>query len=262
MQEQAEIFIFLYTSYRGQCAVVCPQSQLLDQYEEAHLVQPSLVPTPSQYPSTSDRSSWSYSTTSWGMWSTATPSRPPTPICPMWCATPRCGRRRSCAAENALKLLSWQCIDWNDLKIHCKETPNKCSQLNYGRWFEDSFEIPIGEKPKNANMSSLGQEIWGDLWKCTMNCIGEKCNQCKYEKLNKCNLREFASSRSCHLRTHFKNTPEKSQTHVMSVTFHPARQKIWPDIWIDTVVEKSQKYNQCEYEKLNKCNLCDFAFSR
>ena len=64
MQEQAEIFIFLYTSYRGQCAVVCPQSQLLDQYEEAHLVQPSLVPTPSQYPSTSDRSSWSYSTTS------------------------------------------------------------------------------------------------------------------------------------------------------------------------------------------------------
>ena len=44
MQEQAEIFIFLYTSYRGQCAVVCPQSQLLDQYEEAHLVQPSLLP--------------------------------------------------------------------------------------------------------------------------------------------------------------------------------------------------------------------------
>ena len=159
----------------------------------------------------------------------------------------------NCFLDNALIEMIWKyivkkrqinapkSIMAGDLRIHLKYTLEKSQKMRIcllsGRKFEETF-------------------------KCTMNCIGEKCNQCKYEKLNKCNLREFASSRSCHLRTHFKNTPEKSQTHVMSVTFHPARQKIWPDIWIDTVVEKSQKYNQCEYEKLNKCNLCDFAFSR
>ena len=57
------------------------------------------------------------------------------------------------------------------------------------------------------------------------------------EKSNKCNLCDFASSRSCHLRTHLKNTLEKIQTNVPSVTRHPSRQKNWPYIWIDTEEE-------------------------
>ena len=47
-------------------------------------------------------------------------------------------------------------------------------------------------------------------------------------------------SQSFYLKTHLKNTLEKSQPNVTTVTLHPSSQTIWPDIWIDTV-EKSQK---------------------
>ena len=134
-------------------------------------------------------------------------------------------------------------LEKGHLNMHRKETSNKCSQINYGRWFEDSFENTQWRKAK-------------------------KCNQCEYtfsrtdnlkthfkmhsgEKSDKCNFCDFASSRSCHFRTHLKNTLEKSQTNVTSVTLHTCRLTIWPDIWIDTV-EESQKCNQCDYEQAHK----------
>ena len=126
-------------------------------------------------------------------------------------------RSGECSFKN-LKLLILQCI-W-------KKKSTKCFS------HEDS----------SANTQSTTVE-WRNA---------KKCNQCEYafsragnlrrplkkyngEKSNKCNLCDFASSRSCHLRTHLKNTLEKSQTNVPSVTWHPSRQKNWPDIWKGTV---------------------------
>ena len=76
----------------------------------------STLPTPSQSTSTSDRSSWPSSTSSWWRWSTATTSRPPTPLCPIWSTMPRCGRIRSSAAEN----------DRRPLKNYNGEKLDKC----------------------------------------------------------------------------------------------------------------------------------------
>ena len=54
----------------------------------------------------------------------------------------------------------------------------------------------------------------------------QKCNQCKYEEPNKCNLCDFAFFRACYLRIHLKNILEKIQKSVTSVTLHPSRQTI------------------------------------
>ena len=98
-----------------------------------------------------------------------------------------------------------------------------------------------GEMPKNAtnaNMPFLGQAIWGDLWKSTM---------------------------------------EKSRTNATCVTLHPLGHAIWGHIW-KTYWRKVKKCNECDlasfqaniltrhlnrysvnihrWEKSNKCDQC------
>ena len=74
----------------------------------------------------------------------------------------------------------------------------------------------------------------------------QKCNQCKYEEPNKCNLCYFAFFRACYLRIHLKK--------------HTG--------------ENSKKCNECDLasfqannyghkeRKPNKCHYCKYAFSQ
>ena len=117
-------------------------------------------------------------------------------------------------------------------------------------------------------MHSLGQAIWGDLWKSTMG-----------------KSRTTATCVTLHPLGHaiwghiWKTYWRKVKKNVTSVILHPSKQTFWPDIWIDTVwkytIEKSQTSNASSQandlrkhlkmhsgEKSSKCNQCDYASSQ
>ena len=85
-------------------------------------------------------------------------------------------------------------LEKGHLNMHRKETSNKCSQINYGRGFEDSFENTQWRKAK-------------------------KCNQC-----------EDTFTGTDNLKTHF-STVEKNRINATFVTLHPPGHASLGHIW-------------------------------
>ena len=130
----------------------------------------------------------------------------------------------------------------------------------------------------NVTMPLFMQAIRGDILKCTLKksqkmqpmrlcLLSSRQFEATFENVQCRKIGQMQLVWLCILPVMpFENTFEKKHTgekpkNVTCATLHPSMQTIWPDIWIDTV-EKSQKCNHNEYEKLKKCYLCDFAFSR
>ena len=78
----------------------------------------------------------------------------------------------------------------------------------YGRQFEDTFvNAQWRKKQTNATCVTVHpfrQEIWGDIWKRTVE-----------KKSNKCNLCDFASVQAGDLRTHLKMHSGEIQTNAI-----------------------------------------------
>ena len=92
-------------------------------------------------------------------------------------------------------------------------------------------------------MHPLGQAIWGDIWKHTVEKNHTNATSVTMHPLGQAIWGDI-----------WRCTVEKSQTNATNVTLHPHRQTIWGHIWKHTV-EKSQ-INARVWEQTN---LKDFV---
>ena len=189
------------------------------------------------------------------------------------------------------------------LRTHLKKThwrkAKKCNLCDLASFHANNLTRHLnrhsGEKPKNAtnaNMHSLGQAIWGDLWKSTMgksrttatcvtlhplgHAIWGHIWKTYWRKVKKCNECDLASFQANILTRHLNRYSVKIHSWEKSNNQCLLPGKRFEETFKDA---KWRKCNQCEYassqasnlklhlkthsgEKSNKCNQCDYASSQ
>ena len=150
-------------------------------------------------------------------------------LCSIW-ALGECWELRRCIQSQYFEEKGNSCDYRIHLKTHSGEKSKKCAQWDIAGHLRTCLKTH-SEKKTNANsviLYLIRQEIWGDIWKHTVEKSQANATNATLLSLWQVIWRDI-----------WKHTVEKSQINVTSVTMHPIMHKVWKFIWLN-IVEKSQ----------------------